>query len=148
MMQPKRADYVRYALLIFVIFAAGHAAHLAYSGNPSADWPAFVLSVVEWGFMGVAIVSVFTVIQYRIVAPHPSKEKSRKLLIAGLVLIALAFGWFISALSEAGKWFPDPDIADRVIIWPFLILAVLGAAFVAKPLGKWFRHAMGRRDPT
>jgi len=147
-MQPKRADYGKYALLVFVIFAAGHAAHLAYSGNPSADWSAFALSVLEWGILGTAIVSAIAVIHYRIAALRLSKEKSRKLLIAGLVLIALTFAWFIPALSDAGKWFPDPDIANRVIVWPFLILIVFGAAFVGPSLRLWFRQFIGHRDST
>jgi hypothetical protein len=144
-MQPKRANYGKHALQAFLIFAVGHAARLAYSGNPSADWPAFALSVLTWGILGAAIVSGMAVIHYRIVAPRPSKEKSRKLLIAGL---ALAFACFIPALSEVGKWFPDPDMANQVILWPSLILIMFGATFVGQPLSAWFRHSMERRDST
>jgi hypothetical protein len=145
-MQPKRPNYGKYTLQAFLIFAALHAVRLAYSGIPSGDWPALTLSVVEWGFMGAAFVSIIAVIYYRIVAPRPSKAKSRRLLITGIILIALAFVWFIPALSAAGRWFPDPAIANQVILWPFLILTMFGAAFVGQPLSGWFRQSMGNRD--
>jgi hypothetical protein len=144
-MPPKRVNYGKFALQAFLIFAAAHAVHLWDRENPSADWPAFAISVLKWGILGAAIVTGMAVIRFKIVETRANKQNSRKFLIAGLILFALAFAWFIPMLDQAGRWFPDPDIANQVILWPFLILIMFGAAFVGWPLSAWFGQSMGRR---
>ena len=145
-MPPKRVHYGKFALQAFLAFAAAHAVHLWDRGNPSADWQAFALSVVEWGLLGAGFVLGTAVIRFKIVEPRANKQNSRKFLIAGLILIALAFAWFIPMLDQAGRWFADPDIANQVILWPFLILIMFGAALLGWPLNAWFGQFMERRS--
>jgi hypothetical protein len=147
-MPPKQINYRKFALQAFLVFAAAHAVHLWDVGNPSADWPAFALSVVKWGLLGAAFVLGMAVIRFKIVESRANKQNGHKFLIAGLIMIALAFAWFIPMLHQAGRWFPDPDIANQVILWPFLILIIFGAAFVSWPLSAWYSQSMGRRDST
>jgi hypothetical protein len=107
-------------------------------------WKGVLLNAFENGIFGVILVSAIAVIHYRIVALCPSKANPR-LLIIGIILIALAFAWFISALNMASRWFPNPILADQVIIWPSLILTMFGAAFAGRPLSGWFRQSIGRK---
>jgi hypothetical protein len=149
-MQPKQPRYLFYALQAFVVFGAlsflWHGPMLWPWLATPIGWIGALLNAVENGIFGAVFVSVIVLIYYKIVVPQPSNAKRRKLLITGIVLIALAFAWFIPALKLAGRWFPDPAIADQVALWPFLILSVFGAALVGKPLSGWFRPSKPSRD--
>jgi hypothetical protein len=149
-MEPKWPRYLFYALQAFAVFGAmsflWHGPMLWPLLATPIGWKGAILNALENGTFGAVFVSVIAVIYYRIVAPRQNKPKCRSLLFTGIILITLAFAWFILALSLAGRWFPDPDIANQVILWPFLILTVFGAAFVGQPLSGWLRRSMGGRD--
>jgi hypothetical protein len=69
-MERKRYSYARYAWQAFVIFAAIHGALLAPWRNPPVDWPAFAIAVVEWGILGVLLVSAAVWITNKFIAPR------------------------------------------------------------------------------
>ena len=148
-MQRERPRYLFHALQGFAVFGALSVLWRGPMLWPSlatpVGWKGVLLDALENGIFGALLVSAVAVIHYRVVVPRPSKVQSRKFLVTGIILIALAFAWFISALNLAGQWFSNPTIADQLIIWPSLILTIFGGVFAGRPLTGWLRRSAGRK---
>jgi hypothetical protein len=71
-MQPKRPNYKKIALLALAIFGGGHLiTHgplLIPWENPPVSLIAYVAAAVEWGGMGVLLVSFLAWAQYKFMA--------------------------------------------------------------------------------
>jgi len=68
-MQPKQLNYKLYALQAFAIFSGGHLiTHgplLMPWENPPVGQMAYIVAAIEWGIMGVLIVSLFAWATYK-----------------------------------------------------------------------------------
>ena len=52
----KRSSYLKYGGQAFAFFTVAHSAVLVWQNGPPSDWTAFILAIVEWGLLGMAIV--------------------------------------------------------------------------------------------